>query len=453
MTHHIDRRSFLGGLAAVGITLVSGCEEESFTANSDLPPMTRDTRLRRSSFPYGVQAGAMTSTEVNVWSFTSDSGPVRLVVWPESSSPSAAIVDAEVDAVEGYIKVRLTDLNAATRYAYAFISDGGVWSESGLFQTAFAKETVAPVLVGATACTASGRAPFPSLRHLAEQPLDVFCHLGDMSYNDGSTAMESFRRSWAEILTNDEYRALLTSVGSYQTWDDHEVTDNSRLEDLDPGILEIGKRAYFEATPTDEFESGRIWQNYRWGYSVEFFILDCRQERIPDEGQYISPEQMAWLKDALAQSPCHFKVLLNSVPIARLPPIFLMDEDRWQGYPEQRQELLDFISESSIDNVWFLAGDFHMGAVWRVDREGPDSRLLEILCGPGGSSPSRRIALAETDPAAYEVFFDPEQVVYASGAWAATTILFDPEADTVTVRFIDSETAEVAHESVLSQNV
>ena len=52
----------------------------------------------------------------------------------------------------------------------------------------------------------------------------------------------------------------------------------------------------------------------------------------------------------------------------------------------------------------------------------------------------------------HEVFFDPEQVVYASGAWAATTIL-DPEADTVTVRFIDSETADVAHESVLSQNV
>ena len=81
------------------------------------------------------------------------------------------------------------------------------------------------------------------------------------------------------------------------------MTDNSRLEDLEPGILDIGKRAYFESTPTDEFENGRIWQNYRWGHSVEFFILDCRQERVPDQGQYISPKQMAWLKDALAQSP------------------------------------------------------------------------------------------------------------------------------------------------------
>ena len=87
-------------------------------------------------------------------------------------------MDTEVDAVDGYVKMRLIDLKAATRYAYAFITDSGVWSESGRFQTAFAEGTVAPVLVGATACTASGRAPFPSLRHLAEQPLDVFCHLG-----------------------------------------------------------------------------------------------------------------------------------------------------------------------------------------------------------------------------------------------------------------------------------
>ena len=76
-----------------------------------------------------------------------------------------------------------------------------------------------------------------------------------------------------------------------------------------------------------------------------------------------------------------------------------MDEDRWQGYPEQRQELLDFIAESSIENVWFLAGDFHMGPSGESIEKDRTVVSGRSSAGPGGSSPSRRITLAETDPA------------------------------------------------------
>jgi len=446
----MDRRTFITTLAAVSVTLVSGCDDDSSEPLSNLPPVTDDLNVRRASFPYGVQAGAMTASEVNLWGFTTETGMVRLLVWPDASDPVEAIADRLLDPTEGYIKVRMTELEPGITYGYALISETDVWSEWGRFRTAFSEDTVAPVLVGATACTSNRRAPFPSLRYLARQPLDVFCHLGDMSYNDGSTDRESFRQKWSEILTNEDYRELLTSVGVYQTWDDHEITNNSRLETLDADILETGKAAYFEATPVDVFDTDRIWTSYRWGRSVEFFILDCRQERRPEDGQYISPEQMGWLKTALTESPCHFKVLLNSVPIAQLPPIFLSEEDRWQGYPEQRQDLLDYITQTPVENVWFLAGDFHMGAIWRVDREGPEQELWEILCGPGGCAPSRRIALAESGEGAFNVFFHPDQVVHVSGKWAATTLLFDPETDTVTVRFVDSETEDLMHESVLS---
>ena len=114
------------------------------------------------------------------------------------------------------------------------------------------------------------------------------------------------------------------------------------------------------------------------------FILDCRQERTPSRGEYVSVAQMTWLKSALSSSPCHFKVILNSVPIAQLPDVWLMEDDRWQGYPRQRDELLNFIVDTPIDNVWFLAGDFHIGAVWRVESSGPRQQIWEILCGPGG---------------------------------------------------------------------
>ena len=161
---------------------------------------------------------------------------------------------------------------------------------------------------------------------------------------------------------------------------------------------------------------------------------------------------MNWLKSALAASECHFKIILNSVPIAKLPTVWLSENERWQGFPDQRDELLDFITNSPVDNVWFLSGDFHMGAVWRVEKTGLRRHIWEILCGPGGSKQSARYELASSDPSLFETFFEADQVKYASGDWAATTLKFDPVTDSVTVTFIDSDTGEISYQDVLKQS-
>ena len=165
----------------------------------------------------------------------------------------------------------------------------------------------------------------------------------------------------------------------------------------------------------------------------------------------MSVAQMNWLKSALAESDCHFKVILNSVPIAELPSVWFAENERWQGFPDQRDELLNFITDSPIRNVWFLSGDFHMGAVWRVEKTGLRRNIWEILCGPGGSKKSARYELASSDPALFERFFEAEQVEYSSGDWAATTLNFDPITDSVTVTFIDSNTGEITYRGVLKQ--
>ena len=123
-----------------------------------------------------------------------------------------------------------------------------------------------------------------------------------------------------------------------------------------------------------------------------------------------------------------FKVILNSVPIARFPtpPAWGPPIDRWEGYAAQREELLAHIANEPVDNVWFVSGDFHLGLVHRVEVTGRDSRLWEIATGPGCQVPRDPLSLAS-----------PQQILHLSAENAYTTFRFDPETNTVQVRFVN----------------
>jgi hypothetical protein len=55
----------------------------------------------------------------------------------------------------------------------------------------------------------------------------------------------------------------------------------------------------------------------------------------------------------------------------------LLPYDRWEGYPAERSELLNFISDNDIKNVIFLTTDLH-GAVVNTLENG----CKEIITGP-----------------------------------------------------------------------
>src|SRR5690606_34767452 len=151
----------------------------------------------------------------------------------------------------------------------------------------------------------------------------------------------------------------------------HEFTNNLNPEAIDPAQLHAAKEAFFEALPIEpsSVASGdepRLWQSHRRGRSVEGITPDCRTGRRPcartsDASAYLGEEQLAWLKTTLRDSPCHFKVVLNSVPMTFMPELWALAGDRWQGYASAREDLLSFIEEQDVENVWFLSGDFHMG--------------------------------------------------------------------------------------------
>jgi len=415
--------------------------------------------LDEARFPLGVQAGSATPTGALLWTFAAEAGAYSVHVWPESAPDQASSLPVEVPAeVEGYVRVTADALTPDTVYRYAFVSgEGAARTRSGIgrFVTALAPGARRVVRIGATACTNFSRAPYRTLELMAAERLDFFCHLGDMSYNDGAETLEAFRAKWARTLGDPGYRALLASTGTYITWDDHEIIDGSRFGAAAPELIAAGKRAFFEALPVPHREGDRFWASYRWGDTVEVFVLDSRTERRPEtretpEAEYLSAAQFEWLTTALKASPCHFKVLLNSVPITALPPLWVFQNDRWAGYAAQRRALLDFLSVEAIENVFFLSGDFHVGAVARVEAQGPDARHWEVWAGPGASNGNPLQLIVDNDPTQRAQIYPPAQFLYGSGRHAATTLELDPDANTVRVRYVGLD-AEGAPEVLFDQ--
>ena len=167
--------------------------------------------------------------------------------------------------------------------------------------------------------------------------------------------------------------------------------------------------------------------------------------------QYLSREQMNWLKDGLKNSPCHFKVLMNSVPITIMPPpLWGGQTDRWQGYTVAREELLGFIDSNDLQNVWFVSGDFHLGLVMRVERSGPRRRLLEIAAGPAGNINPLSLILEPGQEANKRLGFPPDQFLFAGGGFLTTTLTFDPRSNTVRVVFFDPMRSATLYDRALT---
>lgn len=407
------------------------------------------------AFPYALMAGEMKTTSAMLAIQIPDAQPKLLRVWRAADEPGMVWLVLEVEVVptaDGYAKLPIDGLCPGTWYRYAyFVGEPGSLTARSLvaeLRTAPADDVLEPLTVAISACAGSSLA-WPALDRTAEEDYDLFIHLGDMAYNDGAYSLEEYRQSWRSYLAVAGYRSCFRRAGLYATWDDHEIDDNSNFdrETMDPEQLlkrQNAMDAYFEVMPIDaEGPDYRLWRSFRWGRTAEIIVLDCRYERRPSQQQYISPEQLAFLQERLLNSPCHFKIIMNSVPITNMPGVWdLAAFDRWEGYPAQRDALLAFIDENLVTNVWFLSGDFHTCFAARIEPAGGlVANTWEIAVTSGNSNPLPQVATG----------FDAPPFDYGVTVPRGCILRFDPEANTVQVRFINPDTGEDEYDALLSQ--
>ncbi len=448
-----------------------------------------------SDFPHGIMSGAMTADSALLWTHRVGTGDTILRVYRPGATAGDVVVAYEATVTpdaEGYVRETATGLAPATVYQYVFLVDDGAGGFSarsaiGRVRTAPAADMALTLTFGATTCTGSSGGSYrqeiadmgyPALSMMALEEVDALLHLGDMSYNDNAWTIaetmpvdqtDDIYRSdevgWGFTLNVQGYRDILSSTGMYLSLDDHEVVDSSLFdpERLDGAKLAAALDTMVQNTAIQRGPSGELWGSYQWGLTAEIIVTDLRTERRPStigtaDPVFISDEQMAFIKDRLMNTTAHFKLVFSSVNITNMPNVgwdaSFAFNDRWEGYGAQREELLDFIVDGGIDDVFFLAGDIHTGFVGRLEPEGtsPYDRMWEITVGPGASGDNPLGSLLEMGILGMNDVFPCDQFVFGHGRTQVATFLeLDPLADTIRVRFVDALTSEVMFDEVLQQ--
>ena len=420
---HTDRRSVLRGLVSGVAVAGIGCSPDadggsSLGATADtgiapgtgvdtgMPPVVDTGEARPGfvegpwspagtedlgAFPHGIQVGDVTA-ESTILSVRAAAATVQIEVVAVDDEGWWPIYLGEHALADRAAQVEVDGLQPGTRYEWVARTQAGERSVRGSFRTPPPAGSSQVVRFGAVSCL-GGNEPWPCLSRAAEQGLDVFLFLGDTIYADWGY-LEPVQEKWDAALAQQGMRDLTASTSIIATWDDHEVHNNFTPDNTSASEIDAGRQAFREALPQRVGPDGQIWRRLLWGDIVEFFVLDCRGERSGDD--YVSQAQLDWLKQGLSDSTATFKIVLNSVPITDLSFVPIAGDidayDRWQGYPAQRQELVDHCAE--VPGVLFLSGDFHVGAAAYIEpATAPGGDLKEILVGPGGSPISSAYAL------------------------------------------------------------
>ncbi|MSP55995.1 MAG: hypothetical protein EXR69_10385 [Myxococcales bacterium] len=394
------------------------------------PPGTED----EAAFAWGLQSGDATAGAV-LLSVRSTHTELTIVVVEASGDGWVELTRQQVTRSDEAVQLEVTGLQPDTAYRWVVLGPDDTRSRIGRFRSALGPDGWRVIEIGATCCL-GGNEPWPSLSLAALADLDLFILAGDTVYADNAVALEEYRGYWRAALSTEGLRALTARTSIIGSWDDHEVGNNWTAETLAPGQFDAALLAYRESLPQRAGPTGGIWRTLSWGAVADVYVLDCRGERAAPD-QYISAEQLTWIKEQVSASTARFKIIVTSVPISDYFDMLgtAQIDDRWQGYPAQRDDLLTALG--SVPGVLWLGGDFHMGAVASLDPPGsggPAEGQWEVLVGPAGSTLNVLAELYEDTTGQFPVLF---------AAWNVTRLRLDPGTGEVRVTFVGDDGAPI----------
>ncbi|MFK7895648.1 MAG: alkaline phosphatase [Myxococcota bacterium] len=465
----IDRRRFLkagaAGAALAGLG-VSGCAHPG--ASGTLPGA--------SPFQHGVASGDPLSDRVILWTRVSPAaGRMDFAVptrWTIALDPEARDVvgwgEVEATAERDFtVKVDARGLDPATSYYYFFEAEG-FRSEMGRTRTLPEKDSsqMTRLRIGVVSCSNYPQGYFNAYRCLAErEDLDLIIHVGDYlyeygngQYGDGTSmgrvpepiheivSLEDYRRRHATYKRDEDLQAAHAAYPWITGWDDHETANNSwkggaqnhtERTDEEEGEGQWAERklaavrAYHEWMPVREIPT-KHFRSFSFGGLADLVMLDTRlegrdQQVASDdhEGAWdpqrsmLGEAQTRWLNEALSESSerdVAWRIVGQQVVFASLTNgEGDFNPDGWDGYRENRRQILDHIRDERIDNVVFLTGDVH--SAWAMDVPPPRNlgepyeradtraaRAVEFVCPAVSSPPLGRNRRAR------DLFADPENI-------------------------------------------
>ncbi len=229
--------------------------------------------------------------------------------------------------------------------------------------------------------------------------------------------LEEYRTRYAQYRRDPEVQAMHHALPVIATIDDHELADGAWAGGSDAhdpdlhGPWADRKHAAFQARwewlparPPDPNDPSRVFRQISIAGLADILLLDIRsrrdqpalEPRMSDPSRsMMGTEQRDWLLSSLAASKADWRLLATPSILTRtwfddapehlataLLKLKLMDEDgqgpdedQWDGYPAERQALLDGLRE--VDDVVVLSGDIHVSAATEV-RDADEVVSVEI---------------------------------------------------------------------------
>ena len=413
-------------------TEVEPAPQRSGEPESFLPPGTIDLDL----FPSGIQVTDATSSSAYVTVRWTNTDSTTLTLYRADEDLSWTSVESVVLTPTSHQRVTHIFRGLMPDHAYTVVAhqSDAIYASPTRFRTALDEDATRIVRFGASSCVGRTQKPWPTLSRAAQERFDFFILAGDMVYADNSATEENYRNVWNASLSELGYRDLSASTSLVTTWDDHEVDNNWSWSDPEVSQwVAPARRVYEEVLPWRHGPSATnsIWRSIKWGRTLELFVLDSRGERR--DGDYISREQLEWLKRGLSESQARFKVIVNSVPITDFDNWFgeVEADDRWQGYPIQREDILSHIEIEQIEGVFWVSGDFHYTQLGRLalEEDALGGNQWEVLSGPAGSNinPLVTTGLLQAN----------DQFPIILETWTYVAIELNPVTGTAKLEFID----------------
>lgn len=279
-----------------------------------------------------------------------------------------------------------------------------------------------------TSCQNYEQGLYTAYEQMANDDLDLVCHLGDYIYEYEAGRNGKVRTHHGkEIQTLGDYRIRHAQYRSdpllhqmhakcpwIVTWDDHELDNNcagdisEERDKVHPADFLMRRanayQAYYEAMPLRRscLPRGNDMTLYRtasYGQLAEFLVLDTRQYRSDqpnndrasplnvsalDKTQtMLGRQQKNWLSGKLIQSRANWNILAQQVMMGMVGYVRGENEavysmDQWPGYTAERMELMQFLSDRAISNPIVLTGDIHSSWVneLRVDDRQSEQKLV-----------------------------------------------------------------------------
>ena len=391
------------------------------TTTSTLPTV----ELSGDPFTLGVASGDPDGTSVVLWTrlapdplnsggMPDDDVPVT---WEISASSDFATVTST--GVETAVAIHAHSVHAVVAL------DQGTWfyrfrvgqytSQVGTTRPApDASADLAEATFAVANCQNYANGQYAAHRDLAEHNPEFVVWLGDYIYEDPGvaanaditarvhigpepTTLVDYRNRYARYKSDAHLQAAHAVAPWFVIWDDHEVENNyaglAPQDAADAPTFPARRFAAYQAwwehhpvrldPPVSADQEYRIYRDVHWGKLIGLALLDGRQYRTDQACGDITlsldpacPEttdpartmlgdaQEAWLFDKLDNSTSVWNVIGNQVVFA--DSTFngaVLNFDQWDGYPVERQRILQHLADAAVPNVVVVTGDIHLAAV------------------------------------------------------------------------------------------